>query len=680
MKKREEYNDAPELIPIPTIYTGKIYDIIQKVSHGGKRDSLVKICFSVGRILENLPPETKEGKREECLRVLGETARFVSAHEPINDIDAFLADNIEKGTVRGGYLVGENPATYLTGKPDEYAVPGDSASTEDDNDDDAQRAKKEARRKLPCPPMQAFCDPLRNAIENIAQAKNVPVEMVLGLFISLASACMGRARAIEYSGDLGQIGDEEIHEQSTWREFGNLFMLFVSETGSGKSYMQNYIFSHLNKLENIKKEQYAQDRKIYEENMAMWKKKKDTTTPPPERPRNTQYILNDSTIEAAAERFEDNPRGMIWWQDEMSYFFDTLDRYNKRGGGAKARLLQCYDSGKWSISRRTKDGVSDEKHYPSVTLSLLGGIQPHLMHTLFSAQDTAQGVPQRFLFIRAIIDKPVQLPTSAVSKESYDLIVKLTESLINIPMNSNAVQKTELVQDDIIYITPEGEEKFTEFFNIAHIRFFDTPVQGYVSKLMGMTLRLALILHHMEAVALGSNIERYVSVQTMQNATLLADWLCEHTRKCLELMPAEKGQPPMPEYTNGNSIFEGWPDDDDEEDPPKQIIWRLLTTYPYLANADGEFSLTEIKNLIDKKEFDLNWRSLTDFGRFLDGCECPQLTDKKVRRKSDGKPGFFRNFSKFPPEPIPQEEPEETIEPIEAAEAAEAAEASAPAE
>lgn len=493
--------------------------ILKKAGQGKRNDTLNKVCYSLGRF------------------IAGKVDSYDYVHRAMLNaaIEIGLEPDKSDSTINSGLKAGIERGPFDEGNVPDYLGSGEPL----DEEDIAEQEQLEYAKALRLPPLPYYTlpDKLAEAVKAIADAKNASPAAVFGYILSLASACLGRARIVEYNGSLAGPDDEE---DGAWREIPNLFTLIVGETGSGKSYIQKYIFRHLERREGEKKRQYQIERKEYEEKMARWKKDKDSDKPSPEkdRPRNTQYIIDDATIESVAELIEDNPRGILWWQDEMSYFFDRLDRYNKRGGSAKARVLQCYDSAKWSITRRTKDGISNEMYYESVTVSILGGIQPHLMPTLFTPQDVAQGVPQRFLFIRAVMERPPVLPTKSVPSEVGELIRKITDRLLDVQMMSGAaINKSFSAKEDIVQMEEAAARIFENFHNTCHREEFSTNMRGYVSKYMGMTLRVALIMHYLDSICNDRELSSKITPSTMNATVGLMGWLMTHTKKCMSLMP-----------------------------------------------------------------------------------------------------------------------------------------------
>lgn len=386
-------------------------------------------------------------------------------------------------------------------------------------EDDPERFNPEM---LPAPPMHIFNDEVNLIVERVSETKCIPAEMSLGIVLGLVSACVGRARGISPRKD--------------WREHANLFFMLIAETGSGKSHAYNYIFKELKKEEAARKARYKQECRVYAEEMAVFRKSKDSNKKMPERPVNVQYLLDDSTMEAASERMEDNPKGLFWSIDEMSGFFTSLDKYNKAGNDGKRRLLSAFNAETWNTSRKSKDGMSEERYIAKGAMGIFGGIQPHLLNSLFSYDDVKQGLPQRFLYVRAVIDKPLEFDTPEIPAEVDTIIERITRRLLSLEMDLDQYGDW---QARYLPLEPAARKVFNHFGDSMTSRSFGTEAYGFAVKLAQLTLRLALILHHLEWASAPAEREcpAVISYDTMTAAISLANWFGCHTQAVRQHFP-----------------------------------------------------------------------------------------------------------------------------------------------
>ena len=105
-------------------------------------------------------------------------------------------------------------------------------------------------------------------------------------------------------------------------------------------------------------------------------------------------MLQDTTIEAAQDILKDSPNGVLCFQDELSGWFGSMDKYSNARGAAKDRAfwLEAFNGAPYSVHRVGRGSVYIE----NLSASLIGGIQPEPIRKL--AHDSADdGLLQRLL-------------------------------------------------------------------------------------------------------------------------------------------------------------------------------------------------------------------------------------------------------------------------------------------
>lgn len=513
---------------------GKGCAIIRKADAGSRNETLNSIVFSLGRRFHG-DPDAIEEIRSEAAAAAHECG--LDGREILDTLDSALksADKL------GGYESEDELPSFIKQHLEEMDREADEA---------AEKAVEDLPDGvLPPPPvhiLDQISPRIRWILESVAEAKQTTVEMTLCVFLSLVSACLGRARGVIYS--------EEHH----WREVANLYFLLIAESGEGKSHVHSFFFEALKKLEDTQKELWATGQAAYEEEYANWKKEKvkagEKGSPAPKRPKNTQYLLDDATIEAAVERLKDNPRGLFWAIDEFNGFFKSLDRYSKNGAGeGKRKLISAFDSGRISMTRKSQNGVSNECHLPNATIGMCGNIQPELLEKVFTADDFNQGWPQRFLYTRSIRLSPPTYPLPKLDPQISDLLWLLTMKLVNLSMDPAG--KGERSVTKWLKLDPDAKKVIDDYFNELSQQTFYTSFKSYAQKLKSMTLRMALILHYMGfAISDGGfdentgllkknyDAEQYIGAKTAEAAVQIMRWFAEHSAQVAALFnPALRG-------------------------------------------------------------------------------------------------------------------------------------------
>ena len=99
-----------------------------------------------------------------------------------------------------------------------------------------------------------------------------------------------------------------------------------------------------------------------------------------------RYIVNDPTVEKLGELLNENPRGLLLVRDELS---GLLQSFNKQGReGDREFYLEAWNGTAGFTVDRIGRGTL---HIPSLTLSVIGGIQPAKLDPLIRSATTGSG-------------------------------------------------------------------------------------------------------------------------------------------------------------------------------------------------------------------------------------------------------------------------------------------------
>jgi hypothetical protein len=399
-----------------------------------------------------------------------------------------------------------------------------------DGSDPTSGDENEKCNSLPRPPLHVFHPSAARLIEEVAAAKSAPIEAAIAPFLAVIAAMIGRVCAIRI--------------KRGWREYGNLYIALIALSGTGKSPVTSFFFRAIRKLEKLFQSAFESALERYELELLQWQKeskKNDLVQrPKPARPQREDLLVDDWTTESLTDTLDANPYGILAYRDELAGLLQELDKYSSgSSGGTKNRLMSAYDCGPWKTSRVNQNRVS---YIPEACVSIYGTIQPVQAKEIFTAIDKVSGFLSRFLTINAALKAPAYFTEKSESEEAVRTIEKLVERLYAIRKGNNTGQEYPIIID----CDREAKSYYIKWHDKLALEAWLGPEDNedsLLAKLRGQCLRIALQLHLTDAILDEKPIEAPVSLDVMQRACELSDWLKSHQRYAWQML---KGAAAMP--------------------------------------------------------------------------------------------------------------------------------------
>lgn len=139
-----------------------------------------------------------------------------------------------------------------------------------------------------------------------------------------------------------------------------------------------------------------------------------------------QVILYNSTIEALNDLHHNNPRGLIYYKDELVAMLKGMNQYKSGLGDEKQQWLSSFNNNTLVVNRVSKKTVRIE----NVMINIVGTIQiDHLVDMMNSEND---GMTDRFLYTRNVTGiKPLTLEHSSdILNDFSEIISKIDKDCI----------------------------------------------------------------------------------------------------------------------------------------------------------------------------------------------------------------------------------------------------------
>lgn len=205
----------------------------------------------------------------------------------------------------------------------------------------------------------------------------------------------------------------------------------------------------------------------------------------PEKPAQKDIYLSDATIEALLQSCADNPRGVLYFRDEMSAWLGQLTRRDAEK--ERAQWLEGYNAGRHEQARIGRGRIEIECFRTIV----FGGLQPSIVEKMLQ-DDVIDGLAARFILVRHDNNGHA---TNTIDPAHLAYIENILEKLFQ---------------------TGECEVSFTPaalaLFE-ATCRQYSTELEGmpnthwraFLGKRPGLLARLLLILHAIERAEEGTH-------------------------------------------------------------------------------------------------------------------------------------------------------------------------------
>jgi hypothetical protein len=358
--------------------------------------------------------------------------------------------------------------------------------------------------KLPSFPIGAFPEPFAKFVTEVSESfSNLPLEIPGVTLLSVAGSLIGQVKKIQ--------------PKKGWTESANNFFIIVAASGEGKSPAMKTVVRPVEQWEVKKLKEYNEEMAEHQSNS-----ESEPTTPVPTRSR---LIVIDTTPEALMKVFSENPRGLLWYSDEIGGLILNLNRYSK--GDSKHILMSCYDGSPITIDRK----VGGTMHIENPCLSMLGSIQPNVLSKVFKEVDSVNGLLARTTFVFASREKPIVWTERIVNKESIEFFTRYVKETLN-------DEKSEVVK-----LTGEGKSIFVDWVNQRSQAIHLCPndkQRSVQNKANSKALKLICILHHMKCFAEKKAFDSLICPEVVKNALLLMDCLNAHQNEIWSLLEKPK--------------------------------------------------------------------------------------------------------------------------------------------
>lgn len=182
----------------------------------------------------------------------------------------------------------------------------------------------------------------------------------------------------------------QIEVKKGWKENATVWISVVGKAGLGKTPSINNMIFPLEKINNREIKRYLKERENYDVYEKMDKKDKEIH-PEVKKPKKTQFIANDITIEALVDLHQDSDNAVGVFKDELAGWLKDMNKY--RAGSDLEFWLSSWSGKSVNLNRLTRPGSFVQRPF----MPVLGGIQPSIFNSFYTDENKDNGFMDRML-------------------------------------------------------------------------------------------------------------------------------------------------------------------------------------------------------------------------------------------------------------------------------------------
>jgi hypothetical protein len=249
----------------------------------------------------------------------------------------------------------------------------------------------------------------------------------------------------------------EIEVKRGWIENGVVWIAVVGKAGIGKTPSINNVIFPLMKLNSKEIKRFIQETEKYLYYESLSKKEKDEY-PEVLKPKKTQFIANDITLEALVDLHQESDNAVGVFKDELAGWLKDMNKY--RAGSDLEFWLSCWSGKSVSMNRKTAKSSFVEKPF----IPVLGGIQPSIFNAFSTEENKENGFMDRML---------LSFPDATVENYNdeeldYNLIKWYSDSIQRffevVRLNLQRNEDGDIIPFRVVF-SPDAKQEWKRIFN-----------------------------------------------------------------------------------------------------------------------------------------------------------------------------------------------------------------------
>lgn len=318
-----------------------------------------------------------------------------------------------------------------------------------------------------------------------------------------------------------------IEVKKGWTENSTVWISVVGKAGLGKTPSINNIIFPLEKINSREIKRYIKEKENFDIYEKMDKKDKDIH-PEIKKPKKSQFIANDITMEALVDLHQDSDNSVGVFKDELAGWLKDMNKY--KAGSDLEFWLSSWSGKSVNLNRMTRAGSFVEHPF----IPVLGGIQPSIFNSFYTDENKDNGFMDRMLlsYPDAIIDRynENELDENLIEwyRETIIYIYDQIKSLIERDEDMSIKPVLARMDDEAKIEWARIFNKITDFQNDDEENEY---LKSMYPKQKSYVPRFALILNVFNSFFDDDHYALHITKDTMIKAEKLSDYFIANAKK-----------------------------------------------------------------------------------------------------------------------------------------------------
>lgn len=362
-------------------------------------------------------------------------------------------------------------------------------------------------------PLEIFPKDIQHYIRECNLKLDSSIDYMGCSMLWLISTCVGNSINVEV--------------KKGWIENLTVWISVVGKAGLGKTPSISNVVFPLTKINAKEIKNYIKESEkfTYYDNLTKKEKEEHLEI---QKPRKTQFIANDITVEALVDLHQENDNAVGVFKDELAGWFKDMNKY--RDGADLEFWLSTWSGKSINLNRLTRAGSFVEKPF----IPVLGGIQPTILNNFYTEENKDNGFMDRMLLcypdlsIEYYNDNEISEDLLTLYKEViicfYDAIKGLITRNEDGDINSLTAKFSEGAKT-------EWKRIFNEITDIQNNEDENEYLKSMFPKQKSYIPRFACLIHVFNDFVVGSDETLLISKESVLKAEKLSKYFVANAKK-----------------------------------------------------------------------------------------------------------------------------------------------------